>query len=175
MEQSVAALVARMEADLADLDDGRRYFHATYLRTTKAVGAEIARGGFADNAWLERWDLVFADLYLAALDADRRGAPVPRPWRIAFDTARDRPDLPPLRHVLLGMNAHINYDLPQALVAVISPSECAAPEVRAVRAADHRPIDEVLAVRVGAEDAELTADSRPSLVDRLLAPANRAA
>jgi hypothetical protein len=178
MPDRIGDLLDRMTADLDRLraaGDTRRYFHATYLRTTGAVGAEIARGGFADNAWLERWDLVFADLYLAALDADRRGAPVPRPWRIAFDTARDRPDLPPLRHVLLGMNAHINYDLPQALVAVISPAEFDDPEVRALRAADHRHIDEVLAGRVGDEDAELAADGRPSLADRLLAPANRAA
>jgi hypothetical protein len=178
MPDSIAALVERMAADLDRLDaagDTRRYFHGTYLRTTRAVGAEIGRGGFADNAWLERWDLVFAGLYLDALDADRRGEPVPRPWRIAFDTARDRPDLPPLRHVLLGMNAHINYDLPQALVAVIGPAEFDDPEVRALRAADHRHIDEVLSSRVGAEDAELTAAGRISLADRLLAPANRAA
>src|SRR5207247_202491 len=46
-----------MEADLARLresGDGRRHFHATYLRTTVAVGEEIDRGGFADGAWLER-------------------------------------------------------------------------------------------------------------------------
>src|ERR1041384_3710355 len=92
MEQSVAALVARMEADLAGLDDGRRYFHATYLRTTKAVGEEIERGGFADNAWLERWDLVFADLYLQALAAKSP----PRPWHIALAAARHRVALPPL-------------------------------------------------------------------------------
>jgi hypothetical protein len=177
MADSIAALVARMGADLDALraaGDARRYFHGTYLRTTEAVGAEIARGGFADNAWLERWDVAFADLYLDALDADRRAAPVPRPWRIAFDTARARPDLPPLRHVLLGMNAHINYDLPQALLAVISPAEFDDPEVRAVRAADHRHIDEVLSGRVGAEDAELATAGRATL-DRLLAPVNRLA
>src|SRR5206468_12499831 len=41
--------------------------------------------------------------------------------------------------------------------------------------ADHRHVDDVLLARVGAEDEELTAQSRPSLLDRLLAPANRAA
>jgi hypothetical protein len=30
---------------------------------------------------------------------------VSQPRRVAFDTARDRPDLAPLRRVLLGMNA----------------------------------------------------------------------
>jgi hypothetical protein len=171
MEQSVPALVARMEADLATLDDGRRFFHATYLRTTRAVAEEIDRGGFLDNDWLERWDLVFADLYLRALAAETP----PAPWRIAFDTAWHRVDLPPLRHVLLGMNAHINYDLPQALIAVITPDEFDDADLLAQREVDHRHVDEVLLARVGAEDTELGERADRRLIDRLLGPANRAA
>ena len=177
MHESITALVSRMEQDLDRLradNDRRRFFHATYLRTTRAVADEIDRGGFADAEWLERWDLAFAGFYLDALAADLRGEAVSRPWRIAFDTARDRPDLPPLRHVLLGMNAHINYDLPQALIAVISPTEYEDPDVLRRRAADHRHVDEVLVTRVAAEDDELSAESTPSLLDRLLRPLNRA-
>jgi hypothetical protein len=176
--ESIPALVAGMEEDLARLraaDDARRFFHATYLRTTRAVAEEIERGGFADGPWLERWDLVFAQLYVDALAADLAGAPVPAPWRVAFDTALRRPDLPPLRHVLFGMNAHINYDLPQALIAVISPAEFDDPAVLRARAADHRHVDDVLLARVSAEDVEMKAVSAPSFVDRLLGPANRAA
>lgn len=167
-----------MEADLESLvagGDRRRHFHATYLRTTRAVADEIARGGFDDNAWLERWDLVFADLYLDALAADRAGRPVSAPWRVAFDAADHRADLPPLRHVLLGMNAHINYDLPQALIAVIEPDGFEDPVLLRRRAADHRHVDDVLLARVGAEDGELGRSSRLTLLDRLLRPANRAA
>jgi uncharacterized protein DUF5995 len=172
MEQTVAALVARMEADLETLDDGRRYFHATYLRTTKAVGEEIERGGFADNAWLERWDLVFADLYRQALASKSP----PRPWHVAFDAAHHRVDLPPLRHVLLGMNAHINYDLPQALLAVIDDADFDRPEVLAARERDHKRIDGVLAARVSAEDLLLRGQSAPrARLDRALTPLNRAA
>jgi hypothetical protein len=174
---SIPALIRQMEADLARLPDrdARRCFHGTYLRTTHAVADEIERGGFADGTWLERWDIVFADLYLEALHADLAGDPVPAPWRIAFDTAARRTDLPPLRHVLLGMNAHINFDLPQALVAVITPEEFDDPAVRASRAADHTHVDQVLVARVADEDDELVAVSRRTLLDRLLAPLNRAA
>ncbi|MDG6107801.1 hypothetical protein Daura_15435 [Dactylosporangium aurantiacum] len=181
MDDAVAAVIARMEAGLTRLapTDARRHFHGTYLRTTYAVAAEIDRGGFLDAAWLSRWDVAFAELYLDAFDADlagdTAGGTVPRPWRIAFDTARDRPDLPPLRHVLLGMNAHINYDLPQSLIAVISPAEFDDPAVRAARERDHTHIDTVLLARVGAEEAEGRAAARPGLLDRILAPANRAA
>ncbi len=109
------------------------------------------------------------------LAADLKGEPVPGPWRVAFDTARDRPELPPLRHILLGMNAHINYDLPQALIAVISPAEFDDPAILQARARDHTHVDTVLLARVSAEDDELRAVHPRSLVDRLLGPANRAA
>jgi hypothetical protein len=167
-------LIARMTALLAPLEaagDQRRYFHATYLRTTVAVAQEISRGGFADAAWVERWDVEFAGLYLDALDQDMAGRPPSRPWAIAFGAPAG---LPPVGHVLLGMNAHINYDLPQALVAVISDEQFDDPALLARREADHRAIDAVLAARVAAEDGELTRVSGPaSLLDRLLRPANR--
>ena len=151
--------------------DQRRYFHATYQRTTVAVAAELERGGFIDPDWVERWDVVFADLYLDALAKALAGRRPPRPWDIAFSAPAS---LPALRHVLLGMNAHINYDLPQALVAVITDEEFDDPVVMARREADHQAIDQVLAARVAAEDNELTSISGPgSLLDRLLRPFNR--
>jgi Family of unknown function (DUF5995) len=136
-----------------------------------AVAAELERGGFADGDWVERWDVVFADLYLDALAAALAGRKPARPWDIAFGAPAN---LPALRHVLLGMNAHINYDLPQALVAVITDEQFDDPVLLARRQADHRAIDDVLASRVAAEDDELTAISGPgSLLDRLLRPFNR--
>jgi hypothetical protein len=72
------------------------------------------------------------------------------------------------------MNAHINYDLAQSLLAVISEQEFDDPELLASRAADHEHIDSVLVARVGAEDTELESLSGGrSLVDRLLQPLNR--
>jgi Family of unknown function (DUF5995) len=172
---SIEGLLADMRAGLADLPDARRFFHETYTRTTAAVADEITRGGFADADWVRRWDLAFAQLYLAALAADQAGGPVPEPWRVAFDAARTRPGLPPVRHLLFGMNAHINYDLPQALLAVIDEAEFSDEALLGRRLADHRRLDEVLLSRVGAEDAELARVSRVTLLDRVIAPANRAA
>ncbi len=163
----MAALLEPLEA----AGDQRRYFHSTYQRTTIAVAGELKGGGFADADWVERWDVAFAELYLDALQADMTGRTPTRPWAIAFGTPAD---LPPLRHVLLGMNAHINYDLPQALVAVIADEEFHDADLLARREADHRAIDDVLASRVAAEDDELTSISGPgSLLDRLLRPFNR--
>jgi hypothetical protein len=176
---SIDALIERMEALLGPLQearDARRFFHATYLRTTRAVRDALRAGLFGDSEWVERWDVAFADWYLDALTADSSGGAVSQPWAVAFRAAREQPSAPALRHVLLGMNAHINYDLPQALLAVISPGEFADPAVLARRRADHQRIDQVLSRQVSAEDAVLARAGAPrSRTDVLLGPANQAA
>jgi hypothetical protein len=170
----IEALIDRMQALLGPLEaagDPRQYFHATYLRTTIAASEEIRRGGFLDADWVERWDVAFAGLYLDALETATAGRLPALPWQVAFSAPRD---LPALRHVLLGMNAHINFDLPQAIVAVITDSEFDDAAVLARRKADHGTVDRVLASRVAAEEAELVKISGPGpLLDRMLRPVSR--
>ena len=172
--RDIATVVAAMDARLDRMPPERtaqRVFLDTYRRTTIAVGKAIADAQFEDPEWVEQWDVAFADLYLAALELDLVGShEVPRPWRLAFDAPES---LPALRHVLLGINAHINYDLPQALLAVISDAEFGDPVVMARRQRDHERIDGVLSGRVADEDDELGALSARSLVDRVLQPLNR--
>jgi hypothetical protein len=170
----IDAVVASMQQRLDELPARLRHqgiFLATYQRTTQAVGESVEKGLFEDPGWVERWDVVFADLYLAALDKELGGAEaVPRPWRLAFGAPAD---LPPLRHVLLGINAHVNYDLPQALLAVISVDDFSDRTLVDRRRRDHERIDGVLASRVGAEDEQLSAFGPVSILDRLLTPLNR--
>lgn len=167
----VAALQERLDT-LTPAEEPKREFLATYQRTTIAVARAVERGVFEDPEWVEEWDVVFADLYLAAFDAARAGAAVPRPWRLAFDAPTD---LAPLRQVLLGVNAHVNYDLPQALLAVIPVEQFADTAVLDSRRRDHEQIDGVLADRVAAEDEELATKSARSLLDRALRPLNQGA
>ena len=169
-------VMADTQARLDAARDGRRHWHRVYRRGTIALRDEFRRGGFGDSEWLERWDLYFAGIYLEAMrrwDADQAPS---GPWQVAFAAACD-PGLPPLRHVLLGLNAHVNYDLPQALIGVITDDEFADDELMRRRYADHKHVDDVLVVRVASEDRELAAAERPgqrSALDRLLVPLNRA-
>lgn len=165
----VDALQARIDA-LPQGTSHRRTFIETYLRTTEAVGSAIATGKFEDAAWVTRWDVVFARFFLDAHDADLCGAEVPRPWRLAF-AAPDGLHL--LVHLLLGMNAHINYDLPQAMVAVLDATDFEDTALVEQRRRDHERIDEILASRVAAEDQEFSGPRR--IRDRLLTPLNRLA
>src|SRR6266852_7203894 len=111
------AVVLAIVTAVVDAAGASRLVSAT---ATLAAYRPALIGGFADAEWVERWDVAFADLYLEALEASLAGRRPPRPWDIAFSAPAD---LPALRHVLLGMNAHINYDLPQALLAVITDEE----------------------------------------------------
>jgi hypothetical protein len=151
--------------------DSQATFLDTYRRTTVAVGEQVEQGRFEDPGWVDRWDVAFADLYVSALEAAVTGGEVARPWRLAFAAPRD---LPPLRRLLLGINAHINYDLPQSLIAVIGPEDFAHPGVLVRRQRDHERIDAILAGRVSAEDAELSSVSSRTTLDRVLQPLNQA-
>jgi hypothetical protein len=137
----------------------------------EAGQAEILAGVLA-GIELERWDVAFAGLYLDALESGLRGERVPGPWAAAFGAGRA---VAPVRHGLLGMNAHINYDLPQALLAVISDAELGDPALLARREAGHRHIDRVLAALVDRADALSETTGSRSLPGRLAAPANRLA
>lgn len=174
-----APLIAEMDAVnerlIAD-DDERQYFHGAYLRSTRAVMADADAGRFDDPEWAERWGLAFAQLYMDAFNAWEANDPTPGPWQVAFDVSRD-PKIPPVRHALLGINAHINYDLPQALLAVITDDDFDDPDVMARRAADHAHVDSILVKRVPEEDQRIVTLEDPgdrNFVDGLMQPFNRA-
>ncbi len=174
--RTVDDVVRAMQDRLAMMPPDRiaqRDFLATYLRTTQAVGKAIEGAAFEDPAWVEAWDVAFADFYLDALDADLAGGQgVSRPWKLAFAVPQD---LPALRNVLVGINAHINYDLPQALLAVISDGDFTDPVLLGKRRRDHERIDGVLSGRVAAEDSQIAARTAKSVLDRVLTPLNRRA
>lgn len=172
-------LIARMEeigARLTSTGDPRRVFHMAYLRSTKSVMKEVEADGFVDSAWAEKWGIAFADLYLDALERWETGQDTPGPWRVAFDASRDE-ELPPVTQALLGINAHINYDLPQALLAVISDEEFQDEAILSKRAADHAHVDSILAGRVADEDRNLEMDEasgQRTLLDAILRPVYQA-
>ena len=97
--------------DVSRQDDDRRgLFASLYLRTTQSVADGIRAGRFDDGPRMERFDVDFANRYLHAYHQHRRGDPTPASWRIAFERAAEPGHLV-LQHLMLGMNAHINFDL----------------------------------------------------------------
>ena len=96
--------------------DGLGAFNTVYLGITEAVQARIGRSFFADPPFMARLDVVFANLYFAAADASLTGAAVlPRAWAPLLQRRHDT-SVAAIQFALAGLNAHINHDLPQAVV-----------------------------------------------------------
>jgi len=146
---SIAPVIER----LAELDrelkrsDGVRRFNDLYLATTRAIESQVAKGGFEDPGFLTALDLAFAGRYFAAVDAAaHRGAPSPA-WAPLF-ADRFKPRIAPIQFALAGMNAHVNFDLCEALVAT-----CAARKVElASDSAQHRDYLKVNAILARVEE-----------------------
>lgn len=99
--------------------DWRAVFARTYLTTTQEILAATRRPGlFANPAWIVEIDCHFAHRYFDAFDRIERSDACPMPWRVAFEAAGAKRTFI-VQDVLLGMNAHINYDLPHSLDATI--------------------------------------------------------
>ena len=89
---------------------GDGYFAALYREVTAAIRDRIRQGGFADGPRMERLDVIFANRYLAAWSRREAGQPAGAAWGVAFGAERAFWPVV-LQHLLLGMNAHINFDL----------------------------------------------------------------
>lgn len=99
----------------AIIDEAIRDNHFTgifaylYRRTTFQIKCEIEKGTFEDNARMEEFDVVFANLYLNAFHNYRKSIDICDAWKISFEARNKK--LTIMQHLLMGMNAHINYDL----------------------------------------------------------------
>ncbi len=95
-------------------------FAFTYLLTTEEYRDAVEDPNFfTDNAFVNHQDAVFAEYYFDQYDDWHRGAvaQVSPAWRIAFDAA-DRQKVTGMGSVFLGMNAHVNRDLPFVLAEI---------------------------------------------------------
>jgi hypothetical protein len=93
------------------------FFATLYRNVTIKVKEGIGAGFFEDGARMEKFDVMFANRYLAALRAFRSGQNTSKCWLVAFQTA-DKWAPIILQQLLIGMNAHINFDLGIAAQAV---------------------------------------------------------
>lgn len=121
---SLAAL-DEVVRDCAARRDPNGYFPAMYRSVTAEVRTRCGLGGFADPVRMERFVATFAARYLDAWDAARRGEPACLAWQAAFAAARSRKPVI-LQHLVLGMNAHINFDLALTAAALAADGDLAS-------------------------------------------------
>ena len=96
------------------------YFPILYRKVTQAIKVAIEQGEFEDNPRMEVFDVVFANKYIKAYQDWKDGKKVPISWQSTFDVRNQK--LTTLQHLVIGMNAHINFDLGIA-AATVAPKE----------------------------------------------------
>jgi hypothetical protein len=156
----IGEVIARLKKIVAALPpgDGVRAFTSLYLAVTEAIEETAKPGGFEDVRFVRWLDVVFANLYFEALrNAVLRTGPVPKAWAPLL-LGRPQRGVLPLQFALAGMNAHINRDLPVALVQTCEGRQV-SPRRRTPQHRDFRGINALLA-RVEAQvKAELVTDA----------------
>ena len=99
--------------------DHRAVFATTYMTLTRVFKRMLKRDPdlvqFKRYAYIE--DMLFARFYFRVLRAWERDDPVPEAWRIAF-TAAESGDYYGAQDMLLGINAHVQNDMPFVIASL---------------------------------------------------------
>ena len=114
MAADIDATRDQLRAVAAGATDASGYFPAMYATVTERVAEGIVGNAFVNGSRMAEFACTFAGWYLRPR---LKEGPVPGCWEAAFDVARN-PRLLIVQHLLLGINAHVNHDLPQVVVAL---------------------------------------------------------
>lgn len=167
---------AHVDAWRAASDDRALFLGCYRLMSARMLDA-IGRREFDDPEWVDRLLHRFADYYFDALSAhDIDPATPPAAWRVAFEAAGD-PRVSAIQKLLLGVNAHINYDLVLTLVDLLDEEWPTADDVRrGSRLADHERVNRIIAQTVDAVQDDILSQAMPAMrvVDWIMGPTDEA-
>jgi len=151
--------------------NAKALFLNCYRMMTANTLDAIAEKDFHDSAWVKKLLDHFADYYFVALDAyeaDLESAP--RIWQIAFNAAVDE-KTSALQNLLLGVNAHINYDLALAVADLLeSEWDQLSDAQRKSRFNDYCHINDIIAQTIDAVQDQVLEPAMPAMdfIDRLM-------
>lgn len=153
--------------------DDKALFLRCYMLMTSNMLAAIDGQEFNDPIWVDRLLHRFADYYFVALHAyENQPVSAPMVWQLAHNAAGD-PHVSAIQKMLLGVSAHINYDLVLTLVDLLQPEwENLAAQERIGRYTDHCRVNEVIARTIDAVQDEVLEPAMPlmDMMDKLLGP-----
>jgi hypothetical protein len=107
---------------LLPVDHGAQHFNRMYLRVTDAVREAGGTTLWEHEEFIPRLDVMFANLYFQAVEQFLGGERVDPAWRPLFEQ-RHGGQPAPIQFALAGMNAHINHDLPVAVITTCKQME----------------------------------------------------
>jgi hypothetical protein len=153
--------------------DRRAIFLNCYSLMTDNMLEAINSGEFNDPEWVYSLLEHFAEYYFKALEAyEQHLLEAPPIWKLTFE-ADNQPDTLVPQNLMLGINAHINYDLTLALVDMLSPDWAQlSSDERQGRYDDHTHVNQVIARTIDAVQDSVVEPASPAmnLVDVLMGP-----
>jgi hypothetical protein len=156
--EDVVEIMTALDRTLPDTD-GVKWFNRLYLQVTLSVRDAVTATTFRDPAFLTTLDVVFANLYFDAIAAgDADPARAPSAWRPLLECRRRR-GIRAIQFALAGMNAHINRDLPEGIVATYRAMD-GAPAEGTARHDDFGKVNDLLE----AVEAQIKGDFSTGLV-----------
>lgn len=169
-DQVVQQMVTRAQ-NWETAGDKRYIFLRCYSMMSANMAVAIQEGRFAHSSWVATLMLRFADYYFDALEHyDQNPVQAPAVWRQVHDVAR-LPDMHVLQNLLLGVNAHINYDLPLALYDCLHGEWAGLDETtKRSRQNDHETVNQIIGDTIDAVQDTVVEPLSPTmaLVDRLM-------
>ncbi|MCX2745605.1 DUF5995 family protein [Mangrovivirga sp. M17] len=115
---SVEDLLDRMNYNIEcweKTSDSRQLFLRCYTMMSVNMKNGVLRGDFYDANWIAHLIVRFSEYYFEALEKYEELSPnTPEVWRQVHDSTTHK-NLHVLQNLLIGVNTHINYDLPLAL------------------------------------------------------------
>jgi hypothetical protein len=140
--EDAVALMSAIDGSLPDAD-GLKWFNRLYLQVTVSLREAVITTTYRDPAFLATLDVMFANLYFDAVATGHvEPARAPSAWRPLFE-CRHRRGIRPLQFALAGMNAHINRDLPEGIVASYRAAG-GSPEQGSARHQDFEKVNDLL-------------------------------
>jgi len=153
--------------------DRRAIFLGCYALMTGNMLMATKQRRFEDDAWVSSLIHHFAGYYFDALEAyDDSASMTPIAWRITHDAAQD-PETMAVQNLLLGINAHVNYDLALAVTDLLDQEWPSLPfEVRESRYQDYLKVNQIIADTVDIVQDQVVERYAPLMefVDILLGP-----
>ena len=149
--------------------DTRYIFLSCYHAMSSNMVAAIDKGEFQDTVWVSKLLHRFADYYFESLTCYDCGTQTPKVWEFAHKVTLDK-DLSELQLLILGVNAHINYDLVLALYDLLAPEWSALSKSKQrQRYEDHSHVNRVIAETIDKVQDEILEPLNPTLdwIDKL--------
>lgn len=148
--------------------DKRHIFLGCYRMMTANMIKALDEGVFMDQQWVDTLLHRFADYYFDALACFDCGDEVPAVWQQVHQNTRQE-NLHVVQHLLIGVNAHINYDLVLTLRDMLKPEWDSLSEAqRKLRYQDHCIVNDVIASTIDKVQDEIIEPQNAimALVDR---------